>query len=122
MPRQWLADIKALRNCYGNERELQQSIERILARHRVPFLPEHRFTPRDRIDFLVLEGLKPKTIGIEVKTNSGGMAVWRQLTRYADHVDEMILVTTAPLNQILTLLASGGRVVPLTTVELWKNP
>lgn len=126
-PRQWLAAIARLRNCYANERELQRAVGGVLARHGIPHLPEHKLSLADRVDFLVVEPpadplLKPHLIGLELKTRPNGMDVWRQLMRYAEHVDELVLVTTGPLQQVLTLSRSDGTVIPLTVIELWKNP
>ncbi len=124
--RRWLDDIARMRNCFANETELQVGVGIILRHYGVPHLAEHRFGPGERIDYMIVEPAPPPKhvhkIGLELKVRPNGMAVWRQLQRYADHVDELVLVTTAPLQQVLTLSDTRGRVVPLTTVELWKNP
>ena len=81
---------------YKDEKELQAGVSQCLTGLKIPFAPEHRLNPKDRVDFLVAEA-----IVVECKTNdsrggSGLAAVTRQLWRYAksNDVKALILITT----------------------------
>jgi hypothetical protein len=77
---------------FSDEKSLQQGIGIALTEWALEFEPEVSLTPRDRIDFLVVDG-----IGVEVKSEGVTLAaVTRQLHRYAqsDRVKELIFVTT----------------------------
>ncbi len=116
----WRYFCRTMRNSFDDEDDLQRTVESILASAGAVFEREARMTERERIDFLVRED--EMRIGIECKIRPGGMAVWRQLSRYADHVDAMILITTGPLDRTLDLYKSDGKtVVHLEIIELWKN-
>lgn len=72
------------------ERELQDSIARILVDARIGFEREPELSERDRIDFLI-DGL-----GVEVKCQGGLSALTRQAQRYLlhDRVAELAVVST----------------------------
>lgn len=114
--RHWL---KTLRNSFADEYDLQDHVQRILIKARLKFVREARLTKGERIDFIVNDG--EKRIGIECKIRPGGMAVWRQLARYADYLDELILISTGPVGRPLNIYDSKGAIVPLEIYELWKN-
>lgn len=77
--------------CAGTEAQLQDEIERTLQAEEVPYLREHRFSARDRVDFFVDGG-----IACEVKISGSVNEVTRQLSRYAEHdsVLSIVLVTS----------------------------
>ncbi len=64
----------------------------VLTDQLVSFDREARLDARSRIDFLVPDA--PGRVGIEVKVAGTPDNVRRQLTRYAPHVDALLLVTT----------------------------
>lgn len=74
----------------GTERAMQQAVGQVLRDAGVPFEPERRLAPRDRIDFLLGSG-----IGIETKIGGSYIEVASQLLRYAESplVTGLILVT-----------------------------
>ena len=110
--------LTALKNRFANEAELQEAVAATLGRHCTTAVNrEHRFDARNRIDFWIPE----MRIGIECKVKPNGMAVWRQLDRYADHVDALILVTTAPVDRLLIPRNSSGEQIGFILIELWKN-
>ncbi len=85
---------------------------------------EKAFTPKDRIDFVVYHASLMGTIsyGIECKVKSGGMDTFRQLERYARHVDVLILISTVPVRiQLPLIMVPNKPPVPLIIFELWKN-
>lgn len=75
---------------FKDEGQLQAGIGELLRRSNIPFTPEYRLTPQDRIDFIVGH------VGIEVKVASTAIEVTRQLYRYAasSEIDSLILVST----------------------------
>lgn len=76
---------------FANEKELQDGIEIVLRRERVPFVREVRLGQNDRIDFLV-----DPSVGVEVKVDDPLAKVTRQLHRYSlsDAITSLILVTS----------------------------
>lgn len=78
---------------YRNEDELQQAIALVLTDAEVSFEREKRLNKRDRVDFLVDDGLV-----IEVKVGGSGADLTRQLFRYAEQTEVLaILVVTSML-------------------------
>lgn len=75
---------------HSTESEMQDDIERLLSKSGIEYQREFRFSPKDRVDFLV-EG-----IAIECKTAGNPMRVHRQIERYAkyDEVKSIILITS----------------------------
>lgn len=88
----------------GSEIALQDAIEASLRRHEVPYVREHRLSPRDRVDFFVCNAF-----ALEVKVDGGLSLVTRQLHRYAQHetVRGLILVTTRAQHRALPLSITG---------------
>jgi DNA-binding sugar fermentation-stimulating protein len=120
----WIRALSRLRNMFADEAELQLAVSRVLQQclgddSATTIAREHRFDPKSRIDFLVIAG--GARIGVECKTKPNGMAVWRQLDRYADHLDALVLVTTAPVDRVLIPGKSDGTKIPFVLIELWKN-
>jgi hypothetical protein len=78
----------------GTEAALQASIATVLGEAGVPFEPEVRLGPANRIDFLVEGG-----IGIEAKVRYPRRAIYRQLQRYAesDQITALVLITATAL-------------------------
>ncbi len=97
---------------YKNEKELQAGIAIVLSSLGIKFQREITLGPKDKIDFLVKNG-----IGIEVKTNGALAAVTRQLWRYADYkeIQTLVLVTTRYLHRNLPFEMKGK---PLVVVYL----
>ena len=117
----WIQPLKTLQNRFANEAELQDAVASVLHHFlgMEHYSREHSLDKANRIDFLVTEG--GKKIGIECKVKPNGMAVWRQLARYADHLDGLILITTAPVSTVLAPQKSDGTALDFTLIELWKN-
>lgn len=114
--------IKALgelKNQFRDEAELQQATEAILRQE--TYAREYPLDEQSRIDFLVLDLANQKRIGIECKVKPNGMAVWRQLSRYAEHVDVLILLTTAPVQKVMEPTRQDGKKIEFHLIELWKN-
>lgn len=94
---------------YHSEKELQHGVGLVLSGLGLAFKPEYVLAPRDRIDFLLTDG-----IGIECKSDDskGGSslaAVTRQLMRYMQSplVSELILLTTMSKHKNLPDLMNG---------------
>lgn len=83
-----LEALRRLRGGHIDERSLQDEVARLLNVAGIPFTPEHRFSATDRIDFLA------GPVGIECKIKGAPIKVARQCYRYAEHVRELLLVTT----------------------------
>ena len=122
-----LDDLKAvLASLPGGHAEsvLQTRLEARLKawgiRHGLKWERETRLDPHNRIDFTA--ELPAGRVGIECKTVWKGREVERQIYRYADHLAEIILVSSKPL-----AIASGtiknarNEPVTLTVLELGKN-
>lgn len=77
----------------SSEKLVQQAMENLLTKHVIPFEREVRLDEKDRIDFLIADGL-----GIEVKLDGTLTKVTRQLCRYAQHdeIKMLLLITTKP--------------------------
>ncbi len=77
----------------STERALQDDVESVLAEAGADFVREHRFGPRDRIDFLV------GRTGLEIKIKGGAREIHRQCARYCERpeIDALVLATTRPL-------------------------
>lgn len=74
----------------STESQTQDSIEKVLIEKGVSYLREHRFSPKDRVDFFI-DG-----VAVEVKINKGqAEAIYRQCKRYCQHdeVKALILVS-----------------------------
>lgn len=83
--------ISSLRSATGDESVLQAGIAQALSETGIAFQPEVALSSKNRIDFLLENG-----IGIETKIDGAVSAVTRQLFRYAesDRITELILITT----------------------------
>lgn len=105
--------LRSVRIRWANERELQDGIFKALDKYLSSAEVEREvvLTPRDRIDF------RCGRVGIEVKIGGSAESVMRQLTRYAPHVDELILVTTRHTHATLPASISGKR---LTVVKIGR--
>lgn len=113
-----IQEIAMLPNRYHREERLQEAVAAILKRRKITFEEESVIGTRERIDFLLPGGL-----GIELKTQGSALAVLRQLYRYADHLEELVLVTALPLGIDSGALQTRiGKRVPLTVCQLWSNP
>ena len=83
----------------------------------VPFEPEYRLGPRERIDFLTDGG-----VGIECKRgHPNGPALLRQLERYAAHREVRALLVVLPWKKHVSVPDEiGGKpVMTLSLNELW---
>lgn len=116
----WLTALSKIRaGTIPNEAALHRAVAAVLTAHGLKFEPEYRFTARDRIDFRVEYELE--YWGIECKTNPGGMDVWRQLERYADSCDHLVLITTKAVGRVIAPDPLAHRSKGLHVLELWKN-
>lgn len=118
----WLHSLEKIRaGVCQNEAALHDAVAARLSFARVEFRREVWLNSRDRIDFTVEEKETALLYGIECKTEAGGLAVWRQLERYAAAVDFLVLVTTKALRQVIAPDPLTHRCKGLYVLELWKN-
>lgn len=96
-----------------NEATLQEAIANVFNEARIPFVRECRLSSRDRVDFLVGDG-----IAVEVKVDGSLSEVLRQLHRHAQHddVDQIVLVTTRAMHKAGMPASLGGK--PVSVVHL----
>lgn len=83
---------------YGSEKELQDGIEKVLLENSVEFDREFELTRKDRIDFLLKNG-----IGIEVKLNGSANKLANQVRRYCDHYKVQGVIVVATMSRLLSL-------------------
>ncbi len=113
----WQQRIRRIRPGVVSESQLGDIVEAILREAGVAFTREHRFPDGGRVDFLV------GRTGVELKINPSGLAVWRQLHSYAEHVDALILLSTKAIRMkdaFPTIPTTKGE-IPVTVLELWRN-
>lgn len=86
--------LVATRLDLSTEKAVQADIASALDRRGLPYRREHRLSPRDIVDFFVVD-----TVALEVKIGGAATAIFRQLTRYADHdcVQAIVLATNVPI-------------------------
>lgn len=104
------AAVRGARLMFGTEAELQEGLARVLAAAGVDHRREVPLSKRDRIDFLLPEG-----IGIEVKIEGALSALTRQLWRYAEHeeVVALVLVTSQLRLTALPKVLNGKAIICL---------
>ena len=87
---QLVLHLRRQRYRVGQEACLQADIETYLTAAGRAFEREARLGPKDRIDFLLADG-----IGIEAKTRCAPRSIFRQLDRYAGHdsISAIILIS-----------------------------
>lgn len=114
----WFAALQKLRSSFATEAAMQRAVGGILPAHATR---EHRLDDESRIDFTVEH--EGRLWGIECKTQPHGADVLRQLTRYALHVDVLVLVSTKAvrLPYPVKTLDGTGKTVPLHIIETWCN-
>lgn len=78
----------------GHEALLQEDVERVLMKEKIPYKREFRLSPADRVDFLV-DG----AIALELKIKAPSRSIYRQLQRYAlhDQVESLVLMTLSAI-------------------------
>ncbi|HEY6329737.1 MAG TPA: hypothetical protein VI756_10400 [Blastocatellia bacterium] len=91
-----------------DEQALQRGLATVFQDQGIEFWREYDCSPKDRIDFVI------GSIGLEVKVDGSRADVVRQLQRYAQYFDALILVTTRSRHQMPKTL--GGK--PLETILL----
>ncbi len=104
-----------------NEAGLQRAIAELLDSGGYTFEREVVLSPRDRLDFLVMEPEQQRGAAIETKIDGGVSALLRQLSRYTEHdrVTALIVVTTRSRHTNLPSTLGGK---PLLCVPLfWSN-
>lgn len=87
---------------FTDELELHDGLEEVLTGIGLPVERETRLTG-GRVDFRI------GGVGLEVKVAGSPAQVGRQLARYADDVDELLLVTTKPAHAALAGEIGGKR-------------
>ena len=116
----WLQALSKIRaGTILDEAALHRAVAAILTAYAVKFEHEKDLGPAGRIDFMVEDGAN--LYGIECKVNPGGMAVWRQLERYANHCDYLVLITTKVVEYVIPPDPHAYRSKALHLIELWKN-
>lgn len=88
---------------FADELELHDGLEQVLTAIGLPVERETRLPGGGRVDFR-LGG-----VALEVKVAGSASLVGRQLARYADDVDELLLVTTKPDHAVLAGDIGGKR-------------
>ena len=111
--------LSAIRNRFHREANLQAEVARVLTGLGVHHEAEAILDKENRIDFLL-----GYSLGIECKVSWGPAAIDRQIYRYAEHLAEIILITTkpGPTNCIGEIRNSRGETVIVRLIETWKNP
>lgn len=107
-----LAALQTHRVPIATELAFQEGVAELLRGIGVAFERERILTPRDRIDFLTVDGL-----GIELKIDGGRNDVLRQLLRYTEHDDikALLLITTRSKHRDM-LNTLGGK--PLAVYQV----
>jgi hypothetical protein len=75
---------------FSDEADLQEGIIRVLTEHSIPFRREVTLSRRDRVDFMLDEG-----IALEVKVDGSISALTRQLFRYAEYPKISAIIVVA---------------------------
>jgi hypothetical protein len=90
----------------AGELELQDALARVFAAGGVEARREHRLSPGDVVDFLLLEG-----VAVEVKVAGSAVEVARQLQRYAGHSEVLALVLVTTRERLVRALPAelGGK-------------
>lgn len=96
-----------------NEKDIQASVERVLAHGGWKFQREHSLSAHDRPDFFVEGG-----IVVEVKMKASRSFVLMQLGRYAVHSDVRALVLASPRFTVVAGLPQMMYGKPLAGVHL----
>lgn len=104
---------------FGNEKALQDGIERVLASAcsaTAEFVREFDLSPNGRIDFYN----PAERVGLEVKVKGSPSAVIEQLLGYAGNpaIEALVLVTSKIKLAALPPTMNGK---PLISVPLWAN-
>lgn len=97
----------------ANEKDIQASVERVLAHCGWKFHREHSLSAHDRPDFLVEDG-----IVLEVKMKASRSFVLMQLGRYAVHSEVAALVLASPRYTVVAGLPKTLYGKPLAGVHL----
>lgn len=86
------------------------------------YTQEVKIGPKERIDFFV-SGSSGDPVGLELKTSGNTMEITRQIYRYADFMDCIILLTSKPINLRSGIILNGSSAPCwLEVIELWNNP
>lgn len=83
---------------FQSEKELQEGIAKALGENSIEFTREFTLSPKDRVDFLLPEG-----IGIEVKLDGSANKLASQVRRYLDHEELSGLIVVATRSRLLDL-------------------
>lgn len=95
------------------EKQIQDSVERVLAHAGLEFVRECVLSPADRPDFLLTGG-----VVVEVKMKAPRSPVLMQLGRYATHEQVSALVLASPSYTVVAGLPDRIHGKPLTGVQL----
>ncbi len=117
------AALAALPNHWKTEVHLGDAVRAVLTAAGLIYLPEHAWSGKDRVDFLVLgDDLQPE-FAIECKVKGSALAISRQLYRYAVHTGELVLVSAKATGiESGPITAKNGRTCLLHVFETWRNP
>lgn len=97
----------------GNEKQIQDSVERVLAAAGLVFSREHALSAQDRPDFLVDGG-----VVVEVKMRASRSMVLMQLGRYASHDQVAALVLASPRLTVVSGMPDSIHGKPVRVVQL----
>ena len=100
-----LEDLRNLLSKYKfsftNEKELQEGIAQVLKSNYIYFNREISLSKKDRIDFLLENG-----IGLEVKIDGSATKLANQIRRYLDHEQLTGILIVVNLSKLLDLPVS----------------
>lgn len=96
-----------------NEKQIQDSVQRVLAAAGLAFSREHVLSAQDRPDFLVDGG-----VVVEVKMKASRSMVLMQLGRYASHDQVTALVLASPRLTVVSGMPDSIHGKPVRVVQL----
>lgn len=115
--------LSQIPNRYRRETDLQDAVAAALTAAGIVFQPEYRLGPRSRIDFATFTDRGQVLAGIECKVAGSSLSIQRQLYRYADYFDRLVLVTSTPVRFGAERIIDGnGFPCDLRITNIWQNP
>jgi hypothetical protein len=120
---------------FGDERGVQDVVERRLIAGGLAYHREYDLGPAGRIDFLIPTGwlvprgegartvARPVGVGLELKVKGGPSAVWAQCARYAEHpqIESLILVTARRQAAEYVRRTSDINGTPIRVLSVWRG-
>jgi hypothetical protein len=104
--------LRAKRFACADEDELQRAVAAALDEAGIGYQRELRLSARDRLDFLIDGG-----IALELKVQTDGKALLRQVLRYAEHKQVQSILIAGTTHRLL-LLPETANGKPLHSCQL----